>query len=113
MTTTGTLMAGKFADVGNSLITLVGSWAERSLPIVLTVIVVVTAARKFSVKAAVGALIGLALCMGLYASRDVLSDAFTDEINNPSKGSGVIERTVTDLPAPPPSGAAGTTGGVL
>lgn len=95
-------LAGQFADVGNSLLGTARDWAEMALPTVLLLIVVVTAARKFSVRAAIGALIGLALCMGIYHSRDALSDAFTDEINNPSKGAGTIVRQVTDQPTPPP-----------
>ncbi|MFD8078243.1 hypothetical protein ACFV3E_36950 [Streptomyces sp. NPDC059718] len=112
--TTQIQLAGRFADVGNSLLGTARDWAEMALPTVLLLIVVVTAARKFSVRAAIGALIGLALCMGIYHSRDALSDAFTDEINNPSKGAGTIVRQVTDQPAPPPYRQPGeATGGVL
>ncbi|MET9879271.1 hypothetical protein ABZZ36_32285 [Actinacidiphila glaucinigra] len=109
--TTPVQLAGQFADVGNSLLSLAGDWAEKALPIVLLTIAVVTAARKFSLKAGLGALIGLALCMGIYASRDSLSDAFSDEINNPAHGSSPIVSTVSDLPVPPPYQAPGASAG--
>ncbi|MEU4095920.1 hypothetical protein [Streptomyces sp. NPDC026673] len=107
-------LAGQFANVGNSLLGTARDWAEMALPTVLLLIVVVTAARKFSVRAAIGALIGLALCMGIYHSRGALSDAFTDEINNPAKGAGTTVRQVTDQTPPPLyRQSIETAGGVL
>jgi hypothetical protein len=88
------VLAGKAADLGNSLIGTIGTWADRGLQVALVAIVVITVIRKASLKAGIGALIGLVLALGIYNSRGSLANLFEDEVNNPAGAAGVV--TVLD-----------------
>ncbi|MEV7618251.1 hypothetical protein [Streptomyces sp. NPDC089799] len=83
------VLAGRMDLVGDSLIGMLGGWADKGLPVALTVIVIVTIVKNLSFKAAIGALLALALAIGIYQSRGSLAGLFSDEINNPSTGAGV------------------------
>ena len=83
MTAPQVQLAGKLADLGNGWLTTLGTWGNKGLGVALTVIVVVTMARKFSLKAGVGALIAMVIALGIYNSRDTLAALFsTPEFGN-------------------------------
>ncbi|MGW0751983.1 hypothetical protein [Streptomyces sp. NPDC002587] len=83
-------LAGKLDVLGDSFIGTLSGWADGGLKAVLVIVVVVTMARKFSLKAGIGALIALVIALGIYNSRDSLAGIFSDEINNPAKGAGAV-----------------------
>ncbi|MGW6842127.1 hypothetical protein [Streptomyces sp. NPDC054958] len=97
------VLAGKLSSLGDSFIGTLASWADNGLKAALTLVVVVTVARKFSLKAGIGALIALVIALGIYQSRESLASIFSDEINNPASSSG---RTVVVI-----TGHADTDGG--
>ncbi len=89
------ILAGKLADLGNSWITMLGTWGDRALQVALTAIVVITVVRKVSLKAGIGALIALVIALGLYNSRSTLANLFSDEVNHPASGAGAVTVVVT------------------
>ncbi|MFE5029877.1 hypothetical protein ACFRAO_42995 [Streptomyces sp. NPDC056656] len=91
------VLAGEFKDVGDHLISMGNSWADGSLKLALVIIVVTTIVKKFSVKAGIGALIGLVICNGIYSGRSDLSDFFTNEITS-IKGAGEIHAPLVPGP---------------
>ncbi|MFJ8165600.1 hypothetical protein ACIRBY_32450 [Streptomyces sp. NPDC096136] len=101
------ILAGQLDKLGDSLIGTLAGWSDKGLKVALTVVVVVTVARRFSLKAGIGALLAMVLALGLYEARESLSGAVKDEINNPAKGAGAVTVVVT------PDPAAGGSGGVL
>ncbi|GAA0269924.1 hypothetical protein GCM10010302_04350 [Streptomyces polychromogenes] len=101
------ILAGQLDKLGDSLIGTLAGWSDKGLKVALTVVVVVTVARRFSLKAGIGALIAMVLALGLYEARESLSGAVKDEINNPAKGAGAVTVVVT------PDPVAGGSGGVL
>jgi hypothetical protein len=102
-------LAGKLADLGNGWLTTLGTWSNKGLGVALTVIVVVTMARKFSLKAGIGALIAMVIALGIYNSRDTLAALFSDEVNHPASGAGAV----TVVVSPQPDRLPGVPGGVL
>lgn len=92
---TTTPLAGKLADLGDSWLSTLGDWGDKGLQVALVAIVVVTVVRKVSLKAGIGALIGLVLALGIYNSRTDLANLFEDEVNNPANGAGVVQFEVT------------------
>ncbi|MEV5989331.1 hypothetical protein AB0L85_30845 [Streptomyces sp. NPDC052051] len=88
------VLAGQLNDLGNSWITMLKDWATKGLQAGLVVLVVVIMIQRFSLKAAIGALLLMALALGLYNSRDDLANRFTDEVKNPSKGAPSIPGVV-------------------
>jgi hypothetical protein len=102
-------LAGKLADLGNSWLSTLGTWGDKGLQVGLTAIVVITFVRKVSLKAGIGALIGMVLALGLYNSRDSLANLFQDEVNNPAKSAGAV----TVVVSPQPDRLPGVAGGVL
>ncbi|MFE9558450.1 hypothetical protein ACFYMW_36470 [Streptomyces sp. NPDC006692] len=81
------VLAGKLDDLGNSWIDMFTNWGTRGLKAALIVIVVVYMVQRFSIKAGIGALLLMAIALGLYESRDDLAAIFTDQIKNPTKKS--------------------------
>jgi len=107
--TTNVELAGKLADLGNSWLSTLGTWGDKGLQVGLTAIVVITVVRKVSLKAGIGALLGMVLALGLYNSRDSLANYFQDEVDNPAKSSGAV----TVVVSPQPGRLPGVHGGVL
>ncbi|WP_405812855.1 MULTISPECIES: hypothetical protein [unclassified Streptomyces] len=99
------LLAGQLDTLGDSLIGTLADWADKGLKAALTLVVVITVARKFSLKAGIGALIALVIALGIYNSRDSLAAIFSDEVKNPSTGSHQVTVVIT------PDGSS--NGGVL
>ncbi|MET7621955.1 hypothetical protein [Streptomyces sp. NPDC005408] len=91
-------LAGKLADLGNSWLTTLGTWGDKGLQVSLVAIVVITVVRKVSLKAGIGALIGLVVALGIYNSRGTLANLFEDEVNNPVKGGGAVTVVVSPQP---------------
>ncbi|MEV6400210.1 hypothetical protein AB0M39_36420 [Streptomyces sp. NPDC051907] len=100
-------MAGKLADLGNSWLATLEAWGDKALQTALVAIVVVTVVRKVSLKAGIGALIGLVVALGIYDSRATLAGLFEDEVKNPATGA----RPVTVVVAPQPDRLTGVVGG--
>lgn len=101
------ILAGKLDELGDSLIGTLTRWSDGGLKAALTVVVVVTVARRFSLKAGIGALIAMVLALGLYEARESLSGAVKDEINNPAKGAGAVTVLVTPASGPGVDGSGG------
>ncbi|MFE0916030.1 MULTISPECIES: hypothetical protein [unclassified Streptomyces] len=100
------VLAGQLDALGDSLIGTLAGWADNGLKVALTLVVVVTIARKFSLKAGIGALIALVIALGIYNSRDSLASIFSDEIKNPAKSTG---QTVVVVTAPHADADGGTS----
>ncbi|MGI5401412.1 hypothetical protein ACQEVG_18610 [Streptomyces sp. CA-135486] len=98
MNSTHVQLAGKLADLGDSWLTTLGSWGDKGLQVSLIAIVVITVVRKVSLKAGIGALIGLVLALGIYNSRTTLANVFKDEVNNPANGAGSVTVVVSGQP---------------
>ncbi|MGW6557608.1 hypothetical protein [Streptomyces hydrogenans] len=94
-TTSVVLAAAPIKDIGDHLLSMAGEWGEKALMVVILISVVLAVASKMSVKAGIGALIGLVVCVGLYQSKDALSDALKTEIEN------VSTSTPAESSAPP------------
>jgi len=109
VTTTNVQLAGKLADLGNSWLSTLGTWGDKGLQVGLTAIVVITVVRKVSLKAGIGALLGMVLALGLYNSRDSLAGYFKDEVVNYGKSTP----SVTVVVSPQPERLPGVPGGVL
>ncbi|MGW0825244.1 hypothetical protein [Streptomyces sp. NPDC002845] len=91
MNTVNSLMlAGQLDDLGDSWITMLQDWATKGLQAGLLVLVVVIMIQKFSLKAGIGALLLMITALGLYNSREDLSDMFEDEVKNPAKGAPAV-----------------------
>ncbi|MEV0449801.1 hypothetical protein [Streptomyces sp. NPDC050600] len=76
------VLAGAFENIGNGLFGLGENWAERALKLFLVAIVAITVIKKMSIKAGIGAVLGLAICLGIYYARADLADAFKQEIRD-------------------------------
>ncbi|MEV6735152.1 MULTISPECIES: hypothetical protein [unclassified Streptomyces] len=63
------VLAGKFADMGDSFIATLARWSDSGLKAILLTVVVVTVGRKFSMKAGIGALIALVAALAIYNPR--------------------------------------------
>ncbi|WP_141747588.1 hypothetical protein [Streptomyces nanshensis] len=96
-------LAGEFEDIGDHLLGVGTNLAEKTLLLGLLLIVVAQVIRRFSLKAGIGALLGMAVCLALYNSRDQLSDAFSTEINGAGR---VVVRVEGPAAAPPVSAPA-------
>ncbi|MEU3795956.1 hypothetical protein AB0F07_40330 [Streptomyces fructofermentans] len=86
----GLVLAGQLDDLGDSWISMFKDWATKGLQAGLLVLVVVIMIQKFSLKAGIGALLLMIIALGLYNSREDLSDMFEDEVKNPAKGAPAI-----------------------
>ncbi|MEU6495721.1 hypothetical protein [Streptomyces sp. NPDC046984] len=94
------MLAGQLDDLGNSWITMFQGWATKGLQAGLIVLVVVIMVQRFSLKAGIGALLLMVIALGLYNSRNDLTNMFTDEVKNPAKGAPAVPGVVqSDLPA--------------
>ncbi|MFI2620533.1 hypothetical protein [Streptomyces sp. NPDC018584] len=75
-------LAAEFSEIGDNLFDVGTSWATQGLKLGLLAIVVMTIVKKFSLKAGIGALLGLVIANGIYNGRNDLSEAFTNELLN-------------------------------
>lgn len=91
------IMAAEFKDVGDHLLGIGTSWGEQGLKVALLVIVVVKIAQKASLKAGIGALLGLVICMGIYESRGDLAKYVKDEVT--SVGAPAVDKRPLTGPA--------------
>ncbi|MCX4515926.1 hypothetical protein OHA27_38065 [Streptomyces sp. NBC_01619] len=91
-------LAGKLDQLGDSWLATLGDWGDKGLNVALIGIVVITVVRKVSLKAGIGALIGLVLALGIYNSRTTLADLFEDEVRNPATGAGIPTVVVPGQP---------------
>ncbi|MGR3938449.1 hypothetical protein [Streptomyces sp. BRA346] len=96
----GVVLAGKLDDLGNSWLSMLGEWADKGLPVALSWIVIIELVRRGSLKAGIGALLAMAVALGIYASKFSLAAMFEDEVNNPSKSSPAVTEVV-DRVGPP------------
>ncbi|MDI3408339.1 hypothetical protein [Streptomyces cavernicola] len=101
-------LAGELKDIGDHFINLGGEWADGSLEIALVGIVVVKIVSKLSMKAGIGALFGLFICLGIYNAREDLGNSVTDEITSASAG---IHASLQPGPTSSIPESADTTGG--
>ncbi|MGW1616393.1 hypothetical protein ACWCQZ_44495 [Streptomyces sp. NPDC002285] len=99
-TVNSAILAGQLDDLGDSWITMLQDWATKGLQAGLLVLVVVIMIQKFSLKAGIGALLLMIIALGLYNSREDLSDMFEDEVKNPARGASAVPGAVqSELPA--------------
>jgi hypothetical protein len=103
-----TVLAGQLDDLGDSWISMFQDWATKGLQAGLLVLVVVIMIQKVSLKAGIGALLLMIVALGLYNSREDLSNMFEDEVNNPAKGAPAVPGTVHGAGSGPHAHASGT-----
>ncbi|MGK5695069.1 hypothetical protein ACSNOJ_19535 [Streptomyces sp. URMC 128] len=94
-TVNSVILAGQLDDLGDSWISMFKDWATKGLQAGLLVLVVVIMIQKFSLKAGIGALLLMIIALGLYNSREDLSDMFEDEVKNPAKGAPAVPGIVS------------------
>ncbi|MEU8501522.1 hypothetical protein AB0C86_33075 [Streptomyces lavendulae] len=80
-------LASQLDDLGNGIFDMLGKWTDRGVKIALVVIVLMVICRQFSLKAGIGALLAMALALGIYNARDTLAGLFSEKIKSPSTGS--------------------------
>lgn len=97
------MLAGKLDSLGDSWLGTLEDWGDKGLKVALIAIVVITVVRKVSLKAGIGALIGLVLALGIYNSRNALANIFEDEVNNPANSQPAVTIVVAEK-APAPGG---------
>ncbi|MCX4554223.1 hypothetical protein [Streptomyces sp. NBC_01500] len=73
-------------------------WGTKGLKAALIMIVVAYMIQRFSIKAGIGALLMMAIALGLYNARNDLASMFADEVKNPSKSAPAFVHPVTPLP---------------
>ncbi|MFD9540851.1 hypothetical protein [Streptomyces sp. NPDC060022] len=98
------VLAGKLDSLGDSWLGTLEDWGDKGLKVALIAIVVITVVRKVSLKAGIGALIGLVLALGIYNSRNALANIFEDEVNNPANSQPAVTIVVAEKAAPAPGG---------
>ncbi|MCX4546895.1 hypothetical protein [Streptomyces sp. NBC_01565] len=84
------ILAGKVDELGDSFIKTLTDWGSAGLGAALIILVLVTIGSKWSMKAAIGALLAMVIALGIYKSRDALSDMVSDEINHPANAAAVV-----------------------
>jgi len=95
------ILAGRLDALGDSWLGTLEDWGDKGLKVALIAIVVITVVRKVSLKAGIGALIGLGLALGIYNSRNSLANIFEDEVNNPANTQPAVTVVVEEkTPAP-------------
>ncbi|KQZ17723.1 hypothetical protein ASD51_31290 [Streptomyces sp. Root55] len=95
------MLAGRLDALGDSWLGTLEDWGDKGLKVALIAIVVITVVRKVSLKAGIGALIGLVLALGIYNSRNSLANIFEDEVNNPANTQPAVTVVVEEkTPAP-------------
>ncbi|MFD7972529.1 hypothetical protein [Streptomyces clavifer] len=95
------ILAGRLDALGDSWLGTLEDWGDKGLKVALIAIVVITVVRKVSLKAGIGALIGLVLALGIYNSRNSLANIFEDEVNNPANTLPAVTVVVEEkTPAP-------------
>ncbi|WP_051718138.1 hypothetical protein [Streptomyces megasporus] len=107
------ILAGALEEMGDHLLDVGQGWTDKGLALILAALVVVQIGRKFSVKAGIGAAIGMVLCLGIYDSRQDLRDDVKDEITTVESvrlERIPVDRVVTGIPSTGPIGVEG--GGV-
>ncbi|MFD9872663.1 hypothetical protein [[Kitasatospora] papulosa] len=97
------ILAGRLDALGDSWLGTLEDWGDKGLKVALIAIVVITVVRKVSLKAGIGALIGLVLALGIYNSRNSLANIFEDEVNNPANTQPVVT-VVVEEQTPGPGG---------
>lgn len=89
------VLAGDLEDLGNSWIDMLTTWGSRGLKAALLVIVVVYMVQRFSVKAGIGALLLMAIALGLYEARNDLAEMVEDEVKNPANSAPAVVAPVS------------------
>ncbi|WP_406834840.1 hypothetical protein ACICHK_00240 [Streptomyces sp. AHU1] len=102
------MMAGPLRDLGNSWIDMLQNWVTRGLPVVLLTIVVVYALQRFSLKAAIGALLLMVIALGIYLARNTLAGMVQDEVDHPKSAPASVVQPWSD-PGVVPALASGST----
>ena len=97
------ILAGRLDALGDSWLGTLEDWGDKGLKVALIAIVVITVVRKVSLKAGIGALIGLVLALGIYNSRNSLANIFEDEVNNPANTQPAVT-VVVEEKTPGPGG---------
>lgn len=88
------MLAGRLDETGDGWINMLESWATKGFKAGLMALVVIGMVQKFSLKAGLGALLLMVIALGLYNSREDLSDMFEDEVKNPSKSAPAVPAIV-------------------
>ncbi|MDN3059391.1 hypothetical protein PH213_33625 [Streptomyces sp. SRF1] len=92
------LLAGALDEAGTGWLDMLGRWADKGLPVALTWIVIIELVRRGSLKAGIGALLAMAIALGIYASKFSLAAIFEDEVKNPVKSAPAVSRVVDQVP---------------
>ncbi|WP_438453156.1 hypothetical protein [Streptomyces asiaticus] len=92
------LLAGQLDEAGTGWLDMLGRWADKGLPVALTWIVIIELVRRGSLKAGIGALLAMAIALGIYASKFSLASIFEDEVKNPAKSAPAVTRVVDQVP---------------
>jgi phosphotransferase system glucose/maltose/N-acetylglucosamine-specific IIC component len=91
------ILAGELQEMGDGLIAMLAGWVKPALTAILGILVLAAVAKSFSLKAGLIAVIGMAIVLGIYESRDNMADAVKDELKR-SSGPAVVR---VDVPHGP------------
>ncbi|MEU4898558.1 hypothetical protein AB0B12_39240 [Streptomyces sp. NPDC044780] len=92
------LLAGQLDEAGTGWLDMLGRWADKGLPVALTWIVIIELVRRGSLKAGIGALLAMAIALGIYASKFSLAAIFEDEVKDPAKSAPAVTQVVDQVP---------------
>ncbi len=95
--TNNVMLAGAFKNMGDSWVTTLLDWTAKGLMIALVLICLVQVVRKMSIKAGIGAVIGLVICWAIFSGRYQLSSMFGSEFKDP----GTQQTSPIDLQGAP------------
>ncbi|MEV7775403.1 hypothetical protein [Kitasatospora sp. NPDC086791] len=93
------MLAGALKNIGDSWSVTALDWVSKFLMIALVLICCIQVVKKMSIKAGIGAVIGLVLCWAVFSGRYSLSSIVEDEFKDPgTTQSSTQGMGVRDLP---------------
>ncbi len=91
------MLAGAFKTMGDTWLATLSDWTGKFLMVALVSICCVQVVRKMSIKAGIGAVIGLVICWALFTGRLQLSSMFNTEFTGGTTGAAAPQ-DVVELP---------------
>ncbi|MFJ5926597.1 hypothetical protein ACIQF6_28740 [Kitasatospora sp. NPDC092948] len=93
------MLAGALKNIGDNWSVTLLDWVSKFLLIALVLICCIQVIRKMSIKAGLGAVIGLVLCWAVFTGRGSLSNIINTEFSDPGMAAGSVSKTVQDAGA--------------
>ncbi|WP_030272898.1 hypothetical protein [Streptomyces sp. NRRL B-24484] len=100
MNTHDVMLAGALKNIGDSWSVTALDWVSKFLMVALVLVCLVQVIRKMSIKAGLGAVIGLVLCWAVFSGRYSLSNIVETEFKDPGASQSSVQGmgAVRELP---------------